>query len=336
MGSMLTRLPPLTTTGVGSLPFTRAGEAARHAVRAYELPFCPQLPRLYGDMVTEWLGADPGRCGWAPDRDRQLPGAWDDWILELERRPPAHGMVKLQVTGPLTLAIALSRRSAGGWADVDGLACEVSACLAAAVSDQVRGLSELGLSALVMVDEPGLMAARRASTMVAAWDALRAVAPSWGLHVCGEVPWGLVDAAEPDCISYDAGRFGCAPAAERVLRRLMRRGGRIMWGVVDPVAVRPASAPIAVGRVSAAARGVAGRRWHTADVLEASLLSGGCGTGGVDAAAERELARCLRVAAGRLRGDPAPVQPTVGSGSRDAASCRIACIAHATATMERP
>ena len=65
MGSMLTRLPPLTTTGVGSLPFTRPLEAARHAVRAYELPFCPQLPHAYGDMVVEWLGADPGRCGWA-------------------------------------------------------------------------------------------------------------------------------------------------------------------------------------------------------------------------------------------------------------------------------
>jgi hypothetical protein len=192
MGSMLTRLPPLTTTGVGSLPFTLPGEAARHAVRAYELPFCPQLPRLYGDMVAEWLGADPGRCGWAPDRDRQLPGAWDDWILELERRPPAHGMVKLQVTGPLTLANALSR-SAGGWPDVDGLAREVSAWLAAAVSGQVRALGELGLSTLVMVDEPGLVAARRAgagavrqaASVVAAWDALRAVAPSWGLHVCG-------------------------------------------------------------------------------------------------------------------------------------------------------
>jgi hypothetical protein len=75
---------------------------------AYELPFCPQLPRAYGDMVAEWLGADPGRCGWAPDRDRQLPAVWDPFILELSRNPPAHRLVKLQVTGPVTLAMALS------------------------------------------------------------------------------------------------------------------------------------------------------------------------------------------------------------------------------------
>ena len=309
MGSMLTRLAPLTTTGVGSLPFTRPGEAARHAVSAYELPFCPQLPRAYGDMVQEWLGADPGRCGWAPDRDRQLPAAWDDFILELERHPPSHRVVKLQVTGPLTLAMALEHRSAAARSDMDALAREMSGCLAAAVSDQVRGLRALGLAALVMVDEPGLMAAQRAGATVALWDPLRAAAPGWGLHVCGEVPWGLVDAAEPHVISYDLGRFGCVPAARAVIRRLMRRGGRIMWGAIDPAAAE--TPPQTVGRVCAAARAVAGRRLRTMDVLDASLLSGACGTGGVDAEAERAVAHGLRVAAGLLRGDPLPAQPSV-------------------------
>src|ERR1700742_1105216 len=92
VSAALRRLPPLATTGVGSLPFRRAQEAAEHAVAAYELPFCPQLPRLSGDMVTEWLGAESGRRGWA-----------------VARSPPEHGLVKLQVTGPVTLAVALER-----------------------------------------------------------------------------------------------------------------------------------------------------------------------------------------------------------------------------------
>jgi len=296
MGSMLTRLAPLTTTGVGSLPFTHPGEAARHAIGAYALPFCPQLPRAYGDMVQEWLGADPERCGWAPDRDRQLPAAWDDFILELAARPPSHGVVKLQVTGPLTLAMALSHRSG----DLEGFAREIAGCLAAAVNEQVRCLVEMGLGALVMVDEPGLMAAREACAVVTLWDALRAVAPAWGLHVCGAVPWGLVDAAEPDVISYDLCRFGCAPAAQDVLRRLMRRGGRIMWGVVDPRAVEPAS--WAGARVAAAAHAVAGRRWRTSDVLDASLLSGTCGSGGLDVCTERTVAAVLGSVAAHLGG----------------------------------
>ena len=309
MGSMLMGLAPLTTTGVGSLPFTRPAEAARHALGAYELPFCPQLPRAFGDMVQEWLGADPGRCGWAPDRDRQLPAVWDDFILQLTRRPPSHGVVKLQVTGPLTLAMAIERGGGDGPSGLPGLAGlagEISGWLAAAVSDQVRGLAELGLTALVMIDEPGLMAAQQVGATPEVWDALRAVAPAWGVHVCGEVPWRLVDAAEPDVISYDLARFGCGPGAQTAIRRLMRRGGRIMWGAVDPGAVEPPRWTVAL--VRAAARAVAGRRWRTMDVLDASLLSGSCGTGGVDEEAERELASALGVAASVLRGEPLPAR----------------------------
>jgi hypothetical protein len=313
MGSMLTRLAPLTTTGVGSLPFSRPAEAARHAIGAYELPFCPQLPRAYGDMVHEWLGADPGRCGWAPDRDRQLPAVWDQFVMELGRSAPSHGVVKLQVTGPLTLALALEPAEAR----LTGLAAEIAGWLAAAVSDQVRGLAEMGLAALVIVDEPGLMTARQAGATPAVWDALRAAAPMWGVHVCGEVPWRLIDAAEPDVISYDLGRFGCPSAAQAVLRRLMRRGGRIMWGAVDPVAVEPVAWTIA--RVGAAVRAVAGRRWPTADVLAASLLSGACGSGGVDAGAERDVARALLATAGALRRGqtPPPASPSRSATSPD-------------------
>jgi len=39
MSPALDRLGALTTTGVGSLPFAAPAVAARHAVRAYDLPF---------------------------------------------------------------------------------------------------------------------------------------------------------------------------------------------------------------------------------------------------------------------------------------------------------
>ncbi len=105
--AILERLPAWTTTGVGSLPYDDPAAAAAHAVAAYELPFCPQLPRLEGDMVREWLGADPARCGWSPARDRERPPAWDALLTRLAATPPPHRVVKLQVTGPVTLARAL-------------------------------------------------------------------------------------------------------------------------------------------------------------------------------------------------------------------------------------
>lgn len=320
MGSNLTRLAPLATTGVGSLPCSHPGEAAAHAVTAYELPFCPQLPHAYGDMLQEWLGADPERCGWAPDRDRQLPAAWDPFILELVRRPPRHGLVKLQVTGPLTLAAALARDRVDTATEIEGLAREISLWLAASVSDQVRALADLGLAVIVMVDEPGLIACGRSGTASLVWDALRATGPAWGLHVCGEVPWSLVDAAEPDVISYDLVRWGCDRRAQLAIRRLIRRGGRVMWGALDPAA--PEHPEPAASRVEAAARQVAGRRSRTADVLAASLLSGSCGTGGVTPEHEHRLARGLRDIAARLRGEESPPLDRVPADGLGAAGRR--------------
>ena len=68
---------------MGSLPHDDVAAAVEHVTTAYDVPFCPQLPRLEGDMVTEWLGADPRRCGWSPDRDRERPRAWDALLARL-------------------------------------------------------------------------------------------------------------------------------------------------------------------------------------------------------------------------------------------------------------
>ena len=194
---------------------------------------------------------------------------------------------------------ARARRGAAGQADLEGLGREISVWLAAAVSDQIPALGEIGLSTLVMVDEPGLMAAHRVGAAPAVWDALRAVAPAWGLHVCGEVPWRLLDAAEPDVISYDLVQSGCEPTAQTVIRRLMRRRSRIMWGAIDPQVV---DAPHRVGdRVRAAVRAVAGRQWTTQDVLSASLLSGPAANGGVSVARRTPGRPSIQSVAGLLR-----------------------------------
>src|SRR3954470_20591375 len=194
--TVLDALPAWATTGVGSLPHTFPDHAAAHVVGEYDVPFCPQLPRLEGDMVGEWLGAAPLRCGWTPDRDRERPAAWDAFLSAVARRPPVHGVVKLQVTGPVTLARALEaddRRAAP-------LAREIAAWLAANARGQIAALRVRRLNAVLVVDEPAL-AARPAPETV--WDPLRAVAPAWGLHLCCAVPWDVVERAEPDVLSFD-------------------------------------------------------------------------------------------------------------------------------------
>jgi hypothetical protein len=285
LASILRRLPPLATTGVGSLPHSNPADAARHATTAYELPFCPQLPRLHGDMISEWLGADPRRCGWTPDRDRQMPAAWDVFMLQLARRPPAHGVVKLQVSGPVTLAMALERGD-----DIRPLAHEIAVWLGATAAEQVAALRALGLDTVLVVDEPGLAAAGLAADQVAVWDPLRAAAPAWGLHLCCAVPWNVVDAAEPDLLSFDLVREGVPAAAHGPLRRLAARGGRIMWGALDPLA--PGDAAGARARIAVAQRAIGADRHD-------GLVSPACGSGLLTVTQEHALAALVAAVAGR-------------------------------------
>lgn len=296
--SLLDRLAPWTTTGVGSLPHTDAAQAAAHAAAAYELPFCPQLPALDGDMISEWLGADPRRCGWSPDRDRERARAWDHWLAQLARVPPPHGIVKLQVTGPATLACALERTASQRPSRTDSLrlATQIAAWLAANAAGQVAALRERGLDAVLIVDEPAL-GVYGAEGVEAAWDPLRAVAPVWGLHLCCPVDWALVDRARLDVLSFDLAVSPVDDAAATALGRLADRGGRVIWGVVRPH--MPEHAHHGLLRLSA-----------TRDLVPHAqcLISPACGSGRMAVRREHELAtavadvaRTMRQTSGRQR-----------------------------------
>ena len=297
MSPVLDRLPALVTTGVGSLPFVKPAGGVQHALGAYGLPFCPQLSRLDGDMVSEWLGADPGRCGWSADRDRECPAAWDAFVGQLRANPPDHRVAKLQVTGPITLAIALERGAGrlDAGASVRSLARELAVWLAANAAGQVRRLSEIGVDALLVVDEPGLAHAGLGGVEAELWDPLRSVARAFGMHVCGRVPWDLIGALELDVVSFDVATYGLPPESQPVLQTLLRRGGRIAWGVLDPVGSEEAAGPagMAAGCVAAMAR--EGLRLER--VAQLSLLTPSCGTGRLSPERERLVAARLAASA---------------------------------------
>jgi hypothetical protein len=285
----LQRLPPWATTGVGSLPHADVDDAVAHVAAAYDVPFCPQLPRLEGDMVTQWLGADPGRCGWSPARDLQRPRAWPALLAELDRRPPAHRVVKLQVTGPATLACALERERGAPPSRTEALALahELAGWLAANTLPLVRTLAERDLDALLVVDEPALHLFGT-DGIERAWDPLRAIAPVWGLHLCGPVPWDVVDRAEPDVLSFDLALARPGAAGTRVLDRLVARQGRVAWGAVQP------------HRAEHALHGMARLRPAPAGG-EHSLLTASCGSGRMSLRREHEIATALFDCARSLR-----------------------------------
>jgi hypothetical protein len=268
--AVLDRLPPWTTTGVGSLPHATGAAAAAYVGKAYELPFCPQVPRLEGDMVGEWLG--PG-SGWSAEQLRARPRAWEPLLRELRRRPPGHGVVKLQVTGPLTLACALERR---------GEAPEIARWLAESLAGQVEVLERDGLSVVLVVDEPTLDTVA-APGIEEAWEPLRGVAAAWGLHVCCPVPWPVIARAAPDVLSFDL-TLGLGDEGAAALRSLLAGGTRVAWGIVAPD--RPATDGDAPALLDAALRA-------TGATGAQSLLTPTCGTGIVSLSREVAVAEAI-------------------------------------------
>lgn len=292
---LLDRIEPWSTTGIGSLPFDDPEEAADHVNLAYDLPFCPQLPRVEGDMVAEWLGADPGRCGWSPDRDRQRPLAWRAFLDRLDRRPSRHRIVKLQVTGPATLAYALERDSEDGWSrsETVEMARELAAWLAANYADRVAVLAERDLDVLLVIDEPA-MSIFGPDGIDSIWDPLRAVVPAWGFHFCCPVDWDLVERTEPDLISFDLALDPVGGRAATVLNRLLAKGGKVAWGAV--AANRLESLPIPLGRLRTALGAVPAAAGH-------SLVTASCGTGALSPAREHEVAATVGNIVRAMRAD---------------------------------
>jgi hypothetical protein len=239
MGGVLDRLPAWTTTGVGSLPFTDPVEAVDHATGAYGLSFYPQLPRLEGDMISEWLALEREGGG----------------------RP--------------------SRRSA-----LD-LAVEVARWQAANAAGQVARLADLGLDAVLVVDEPAL-AIFGTDGVERAWEPLRAVAPAWGLHLCCHVPWDAVERAAPDMLSFDLALDRPGEEATSALRRLADRGGWIAWGAIEVASDE---------RADAGARRLAEAIDRLAVDPSRSLLTASCGSGRLSPRREQQIATDLSLLA---------------------------------------
>ena len=240
-------------------------------------------------MIREWVGP----CGWSPDRDRERPAAWDAFHEALAAAPPAHGLVKLQVTGPVTLARALDAP----------IARELALWLAANAAQQVRALDALGLDVLLMVDEPGLT-----DTDITVWDALQSTgAAAWGLHVCGDVPWAVIEAAEPDVLSFDLVRYGISAPARACLSRQLARGRRVAWGVLDPV--DPEGVPATAARIAGAVASLATPHLPLARVAALSLATPSCGTGRLAPPQERLVAATLEAAATTARAAVAAMTP---------------------------
>jgi hypothetical protein len=253
---MLARFPVGVTTAIGSLPHEDAGEAARFSLEHHPLlPPAPSLPRRSpfegmvaqaawgipgvlvlddGSLLVEEASVDPALGLIDPGIDgepfvalRAFLAALDGWA----------GPFKLQLTGPVTLGLALH---------AVGVAPERAFAVAAQAVDaridatlQAAVLAAPAGTPVLFLDEPGLCAVLQpgfpldlGATLDLVSSAMarvqrRAVA---GLHCCGRADWHAVLQTGPQVLSLPVGTGITDHAGS--LADFLEAGGWVAWGAV--------------------------------------------------------------------------------------------------------
>ena len=250
-------LPLGAPTSVGSLPHVdRAAAIAFVLERTAELPAAPTLPRidplemmipqaLWGiegvDVASDgsFSVADPRRLDpESPLGDRDLADApFTTWRAFLDAVADRTDPIKLQLTGPITLGLAL----------VDaGVPSKLAFAIASgAVATRARDLVALaerrapGVARVVVFDEPGLVGGLRSDLPLPADQvvdvlsgALAAIEEGalTGVHVCGPADWRLIMQAGPGLLSMPLGADVTGSAG--ALGSYLERGGWVAWGAV--------------------------------------------------------------------------------------------------------
>jgi methionine synthase II (cobalamin-independent) len=248
--------PVGVTTGIGSLPHDDPVEAVQHSFETHPLlPAAPSLPRrsAFEGMITQGAWGIPGvmvlddgsllvdEAAVNPAEPLSDPGIDGEPFVGLRTFLTAiegrEAPFKLQLTGPVTLGLALHALGVNperAFAVAErAVAARIDAALQAARKAAPDGLPVL------FVDEPGLCAALHPGFPLPLDDALDLVSSAMatvqrsavaGLHCCGRADWHAVLQAGPQVLSLPVGT-GIVDHAG-ALTDFLEAGGWVAWGAV--------------------------------------------------------------------------------------------------------
>jgi hypothetical protein len=244
------------STGIGSLPHDDPAEAARFSLdRHARLPAAPSLPRRSategmiaqaawgiagvlvlddGSLLVDEATIDPGVPLVDPGVDGEAFVALRTFLDHVAGRVAPF---KLQLTGPVTLALALHA--------VGVEASRAFAVAGQAVPARIEAVLHAarhaapGATPVLFLDEPGLTAALDPGFPFDLDDTLDLVSSAMagveeraitGLHCCGRADWQAVLQAGPQILSVPVGAGAVEHAG--ALAGFLDRGGWVAWGAV--------------------------------------------------------------------------------------------------------
>jgi hypothetical protein len=259
-------------TGIGSLPFTDAGEACRLIFEQMpEAPHWPQLPKVSPreGMIEQFLEGAPGVAEKGGKLFLRALEPYEEWerfyqayeAVDLDafaigeergqgfyafseelgrRKTPA--FVKGQVTGPITLGLTL-KDEAGAAAffnpDLRDMLVKLATMKARWQEAAFQRLAPQA-ETIIIFDEPILSSYGSAFMNVSCADVIsclsEASAPLQGLkgvHICGNTDWPMIMEIGLDIIHFDAYKdLSSVLLYAEPLRSYLTQGGAISWGIV--------------------------------------------------------------------------------------------------------
>jgi methionine synthase II (cobalamin-independent) len=257
-------------TAIGSMPQTDPKEACSIVAKYLpDLPAWPQLPKrsqlenMYAQFSQGFPGivleGDKVYVERSADFDSQLEQLYnaasednpDDYgisaeyaaglhaFLSLKERHP--GMVKGQITGPITWGLCVTDREQRGILYDDLLAEALAKFLRLKAIWQERFLSQISPNTVIFVDEPYLtslgtafVAIPNEQVTILLEEVLSGITGLKGVHCCGTTDWSLLLKSFTDILSFDAYNYAdslsCYPAE---VKAFLERGGSIAWGIVS-------------------------------------------------------------------------------------------------------
>jgi methionine synthase II (cobalamin-independent) len=296
-------LRPGAATGVGSLPHRSVHDAAAFALREYDLPAIPTLPRRspaegmiaqslvgitgvtlgqYGSIAVDAEHLDP-EAPVATDLGHDAYGGLRAFLATASARQ-LRGPVKWQFTGPVTLGAALTR--------IGVPADRAFAVAAHAVRAHLAVITEAVAAALpaspqiVWLDEPWMgelmspgfpIAPDPAIDLLSTAMAILEPTATVGVHCCADTDVASLLAAGPAMISIplDARLVDVAG----YLARFLDDGGYVAWGAVATDGPIPTTSERSWRLLSEVWCELVNRGCDPVELRRRSLVTPACGLG---------------------------------------------------------
>jgi methionine synthase II (cobalamin-independent) len=332
----------VTSTGVGSWPGTDAEEYAE-AVRVVlgEVPDLPYLPELPGrganaDMVGRTLamigdlGFDLQPAGWrltdtsGIDHRRARSLLAQDLDQLEEQAQDFHGVLKVQVTGPWTLAALVEKPRGDKVLSDHGARRELAQALAEGIATHLADVRRRvdAEHVVVQVDEPVLASVLAGSVPTASgfgkhravhppeasealgWALERAGTEPW-VHSCAaDTPWGLLHGAGARGLSGDLSLLDAE--ALDAFAEALEAGERVALGVVP--SVDPDTTPTGTATTERVLRVLDVLGLDPDAVSDLLVVTPVCGLAGASPAWARQATDLCRTVARNLTGRSDPTR----------------------------